>query len=105
MGPSSIRHRLGIGLFLLVVSTASVAQASYHGPNDAGSPEIRAAQKALWDTGVALEGPDTDTLTGDLRDHNGTGVHLSGKGLLAHGRLWAAKVGPWLERQLGQAAQ
>jgi hypothetical protein len=79
-----------------------VAQVSSHGPSDSSSPDIRAAQKALWDAGVALEGPDTDALTGDLREKNGKGVHLSGKGLREHGRLWAAKVAPWLERQLGQ---
>jgi Carbohydrate esterase, sialic acid-specific acetylesterase len=77
-----------------------VAQASYHNPTDTGSPELRAAQKALWDVGVALEGPDTDTLTGDLREKNGQGIHLSGKGLQEHGRMWAGKVGPWLEMQL-----
>jgi hypothetical protein len=80
-----------------------VAQVSYHGTNDTASPDIRAAQKALWDAGVALEGPDTDTLTGEMRDKNGTGVHLSGKGLREHGRLWAAKVGPWVEKQTNEA--
>jgi hypothetical protein len=29
---------------------------------DEASPDIRAAQKALWDSGVALEGPDSDAL-------------------------------------------
>jgi hypothetical protein len=76
-----------------------VAQASYHSPDDPGSPDIRAAQKALWDSGVALEGPDTDKLTGDLREKAGRGVHLSAKGLREHGRLWAEKVGPWIETQ------
>ncbi len=80
-----------------------VAQASYHSPQDPASPEIRAAQKAVWDAGVALPGPDTDALTGDMREKNGAGVHLSAKGLAEHGRLWAAKVGPWLERQLDAA--
>jgi hypothetical protein len=77
-----------------------VAQASYHGPNDLASPDIRAAQKALWDAGIALPGPDSDTLTGSMRASHGTGVHLSGAGLRAHGRLWADKISPWLERQL-----
>jgi hypothetical protein len=79
-----------------------VAQVSYHNPRDASSSDIRAAQKALWDSSTALEGPDTDTLTGAMRDKNGTGVHLSAEGLRAHGHLWAEKVGPWLERQLGK---
>jgi hypothetical protein len=77
-----------------------VAQASSHGPKDSSSAEIRDAQKALWDAGIALPGPDTDTLTGDLREKNGQGVHFSGKGLREHGRLWAEKVGPWVEHQL-----
>lgn len=73
-----------------------VALVSYHTPDDPGSPEIRAAQKALWTSGVALEGPDSDALTGDLRDGGGKGVHFSGKGLREHGARWAEKVGAWL---------
>jgi hypothetical protein len=77
-----------------------VAQVSYHNPGDTSSPEIRAAQQALWDEGVALAGPDTDTLTGAMREKNGQGIHLSAQGLREHGRLWAAKVSPWLEKEL-----
>lgn len=77
-----------------------VAQASYHSPTDTGSADIRAAQKALWDSGIALQGPDTDTLTGEMREKNGQGIHLSGKGLHEHARLWVEKVGPWLDREL-----
>lgn len=79
-----------------------VAKATLHGSSDGErlSPDIRAAQKSLWDAGVALEGPDTDALTGDMRDNGGAGVHLSVKGLSEHGHLWAAKVGPWMEHQL-----
>jgi hypothetical protein len=77
-----------------------VAQASSHGAKDSSSAEIRAAQKALWDAGTALAGPDTDALAGDLRERSGQGVHFSGKGLREHGRLWAEKVGPWVEHQL-----
>jgi hypothetical protein len=79
-----------------------VAQVSYHNPEDASSPEIRAAQKSVWDDGVALPGPDTDTLTGDLREKGGTGIHLSAQGLKMHAHLWVEKVAPWLDRQLGQ---
>ncbi len=79
-----------------------VAQASYHNPGDTGSPDIRAAQKALWESGIALEGPDTDTLTGKMRDKGGMGVHLSGDGLRAHGALWVEEVAPWLEAQLSK---
>jgi hypothetical protein len=73
------------------------AQVSYRSPADTGSPEIRAAQAELWKEGVALEGPDTDRLTGDYRQNNGTGVHMSAKGLQEHGRLWAEKVEAWLD--------
>ena len=48
-----------------------VAQASYHTPEDPGSEDIRSAQRALWKSGLALEGPDTDSLTGKNRDHDG----------------------------------
>lgn len=79
-----------------------VAQATYHNPGDTSSPDIRAAQKSLWASSIALEGPDTDTLTGDLREKNGQGVHFSAKGLCEHARLWTEKVSPWLDHQLGQ---
>lgn len=79
-----------------------VAQASYHTSDDPGSPDIRAAQQALWKSGIALEGPDSDALTGDFRDEGGKGVHFSGKGLREHGALWAAKVSSWLEQELAK---
>jgi len=81
-----------------------VAQASYQNPENNGSPSIRAAQEALWKSGVALEGPDTDALRGDLRDSAGAGVHFSGKGLREHADRWVDKVAPWLDRQLLAAA-
>ncbi len=40
-----------------------VAQATYHTPEDTSCPPIREAQRSLWQDGIALEGPDTDTLT------------------------------------------
>lgn len=76
-----------------------VAQASYHIPCDEGSDDIRAAQASLWKDGLALAGPDSDALKGDLRERNGQGVHFSGKGLREHGAKWAEKVVPWLERR------
>jgi len=79
-----------------------VAQVSYHGPDDTGSADIRTAQHALWSLGVALEGPDTDRLIGDLRDQAGKGVHFSGAGLREHGARWLVKVSPWLEKQLAK---
>lgn len=77
-----------------------VAQVSYHTPDDPGSPDIRAAQASLWKSGIALEGPDTDALTGPMRDSGGQGVHFSGPGLREHARLWVEKVGPWLDQVL-----
>jgi len=79
-----------------------VAQVSYHNPEDTSSPDIRAAQKSVCDDGLALLGPDTDTLTGDLRENNGKGIHLSAKGLKEHANLWVKVVGPWLEQQLNE---
>ena len=81
-----------------------VAQVSYHVPGDEASADIRAAQKALWDGGIALEGPDSDALKGDLRERKGQGVHFSGKGLREHAARWAEKIAPWLEKQTGTAA-
>ncbi|MEI6605305.1 MAG: sialate O-acetylesterase [Verrucomicrobiota bacterium] len=75
-----------------------VALVSSHGGD--GVPEMRDAQKSLWSDGIALEGPDSDALKGDLRD----GVHFSGKGLREHGKCWADKVAPWLEKQTGNSA-
>jgi hypothetical protein len=77
-----------------------VAQVSYHVPGDESSPEIRAAQAALWKDGLALEGPDTDALKGGLREAGGKGVHFSGPGLREHAARWVEKVAPWLEQQL-----
>lgn len=74
-----------------------VAQASYHVPGDEGSDDIRAAQASLWKDRIALEGPDSDALKGDLRERNGQGVHFSGKGLREHAANWAEKIIPWLD--------
>jgi hypothetical protein len=79
-----------------------VAQVSYHVPGDEASEDIRAAQAALWKAGLALVGPDSDALKGDLRERGGKGVHFSGPGLRRHAAAWAEKITPWLEQQLGQ---
>ena len=77
-----------------------VAQASYHSPEDTGSPELRAAQRSLVTDGITLAGPNTDTLGPEFRQNNGRGVHLNAAGLQRHGRMWADLVSPWLEQQL-----
>lgn len=69
-----------------------VAMVSYHNPEHTSWPNTRAAHKKLWEAGVALEGPDTDTLTGDNRDFEGKGIHFSPKGLSAVGKMFADKV-------------
>lgn len=74
-----------------------VAQASYHVPGDEGSDDLRAAQASLWRDGLALAGPDSDALKGDLRERNGQGVHFSGRGLREHAAKWAEKIIPWLD--------
>ena len=76
-----------------------VAQVSYHGPTDVGSEDIRGAQASLWKAQVALEGPDSDALRGELRDGGGKGVHFSGEGLKAHAHAWAEKLVPWIAAQ------
>jgi hypothetical protein len=75
-----------------------MALVSYHVPDDEASPDIRAAQASLWKAGIAFEGPDSDTLKGDLREADGTGVHFSGPGLHEHAAKWVDKVAPWLEK-------
>jgi hypothetical protein len=76
-----------------------VAQVSYHSPQDAGSPGIRSAQASLWQSGLALEGPDSDALQGDLRDEQGRGVHFSKRGLQVLAEKWKEKLIPWIEQQ------
>jgi predicted esterase len=76
------------------------ALVSYHVPGDEASPDIRAAQRALWESGLCIEGPDTDALGGLLRENKGQGVHFSAEGLRAHAAAWAGKVSPWLVKQL-----
>ena len=79
-----------------------VAQVSYHNPDKPSHESTRTAQARLWADGIALEGPDTDTLTGEDRDFDGKGIHFSPKGLKAHGIMWAEKVEPFIDRQLAK---
>jgi len=76
-----------------------VAQVSYS-PKSSIAPQIRDAQQSLSKSAIALEGPDTDTLTGEYRQNHGTGVHFSASGLQAHGKLWAEKVEAYLDKIL-----
>ena len=77
-----------------------VAQVSYHVPGDEASPDIREAQASLWTDGLAIQGPDSDALKGELRERSGQGVHFSDQGLREHAARWAEKISPWLDSQL-----
>jgi len=79
-----------------------VARVSYLSPERPASETTRAPQKKLWNLGVALEGPDTDTLTAAYRNNEGKGIHLNRKGLIAHGKMWADKVGNYLYKVLAE---
>ncbi len=76
------------------------AKITDHTPDDQASPDIRAAQAWLWESGDALRGPDSDALKGSLRENDGHGVHFSGSGLRAHAQRWHDQVAPWLKSQL-----
>jgi hypothetical protein len=41
-----------------------VAQATYHTPDDPSCAPIRNAQRSLWQSDLAIDGPDTDALAG-----------------------------------------
>lgn len=60
---------------------------------------ITDTQQKIWDDGIAFEGPDTDTLQGDYRDHGGKGVHLSPKGLRKHAQMWSEFIIPFIHSQ------
>jgi len=75
-----------------------VAQVSYWSPTEPSAKPVRLAQKKLWDLGIAHEGPDTDTLTGDNR----YGAHMTAKGLVAHGKMWAKIVGDFVQEVMDQ---
>ncbi len=76
-----------------------VAKASYRPGKPLEAP-VTQGQKELWDKRVALAGPDTDAMLGELRDHGGKGIHFSKVGLKVHGEAWAEKVAPWLDQQI-----
>jgi hypothetical protein len=79
---------------------ASGGGGSFLPPFGDAMAHIRAAQASLWKDGVALEGPDSDTLKGGFREAGGKGVHFSGPGLRANAAAWVDKVAPWLESRI-----
>lgn len=76
-----------------------VAQVSYLNPDKPSFDSTRQAQQRIWSDNIAFRGPDTDTLTGDHRDHNGLGIHFSPKGLKVHGNMWADILAEYVDRQ------
>jgi len=52
---------------------------------------ILAAQKALWDKGVAHRGPDTNDLIGNA-DYRHDDLHFGPRGLLVHAERWYAAL-------------
>lgn len=77
-----------------------VAEDTYRSPAIPSCPDIEAAQRALWTSGVAFEGPNTDTLTMPYRQQNGLGIHLNDAGLKKHGQMWAEEVEKYLDKQM-----
>jgi hypothetical protein len=77
-----------------------VAEATYHSPTDPSDPAVEQAQRSLWQSGIVLEGPNTDALGSEYRQNHGAGVHFSDTGLKAHGTLWAEAVERYLDQVL-----
>jgi hypothetical protein len=76
-----------------------VAEATYQ-PKTGLTPSIEAAQRRLWHKGLAMEGPNTDTLGPEWRQNHGMGVHFSSEGLRKHGQLWAQAVEAYMDSVL-----
>lgn len=77
------------------------AQTTYHTESAPSDAEFRFAQQLAWDTGLTLQGPDTDTLLAEYR----SGAHFNGAGLQKHGEMWAGKVGELIDSQHRKHAQ
>lgn len=75
------------------------AQGTYMSREHPSDPAIQSAQQALWQSGLTLEGPNTDLLTGMNREKNGTGVHYSDTGLKAVAAAWAQHVSTYIDAQ------
>lgn len=76
---STFRHELGAEVPWMVAAG---------GFSEGTNPEAtNRAQRALWAKGVALAGPDTDTLRTEFREPS-NGVHLNEAGTRSAARLW-----------------
>jgi len=58
---------------------------------------IRRAQKAVIDSGLALLGPDTDTLRENPEWMEASGAEFVGEGLKHHGELWFEVLSKYLD--------
>lgn len=68
-----------------------------------GGWQTKKAKVRLWADGVALEGPDTDTLLGpENRQQNGKNPHFTELGLQRHAGVWETKLSPYLENILNE---
>ncbi|MEI8374559.1 MAG: sialate O-acetylesterase [Planctomycetota bacterium] len=56
-----------------------------------GMTAVTSAQKALWDKGIALRGPDTNDLIGNA-NYRHDGIHFGPRGLLVHAERWYAAL-------------
>ena len=61
---------------------------------------LRDAFQELWYNRIMHEGPDTDSLMGDMRDFDGEGIHFSIKGLETHGKMWAEFLIPYIKSKI-----
>jgi len=78
------------------------ALGTYMSPEHPYDPSIQSAQRSLWKSGIALQGPDTDLLTGAYREKNGMGVHYSDAGLKTVGMEWARKVETYIDTKFNK---
>ncbi len=74
------------------------AKVSYWNELEPYHKPIREVYQRLWDSGIALEGPDTDVLGADYRDR--TRIHLLPDGLNRAGIMWYECVSAYLNKIL-----
>ncbi len=79
-----------------------VAKVSYHNPDHMSWENPRRVHQMVWDSGLALAGPDTDTLHREYRDLGGIAAHFNAAGLKKHGEMWAELVIPYVEECIKQ---
>ncbi|MBQ9359033.1 MAG: hypothetical protein IJT95_05775, partial [Abditibacteriota bacterium] len=73
-----------------------------HNPDHMSWENPRRVHQMVWDSGLALAGPDTDTLHREYRDLGGIATHFNAAGLKKHGEMWAELVIPYVEECIKQ---